>query len=101
MLSTQVMAVDITPPILTNCPSSTRYQVPYGTRFHVATWTEPIGSDNSPAAPTVFHTHGPGDEFPVGITQVSYIFLDSAGNEAVCSFTITGKESYVMFVLNG
>ena len=35
-------------------------------------------------------SHRPGALFPVGDTEVSYVFSDSAGNQAECTFTVTG-----------
>ena len=39
--------------------------------------------------PTVTQTHQPGDSFSVGTTTVTYTFTDRAGNQALCSFTVT------------
>ena len=36
-------------------------------------------------------SHQPGALFPVGDTEVSYVFSDSAGNQAECAFTVTGR----------
>ncbi len=52
-------------------------------------WTEPTASDNSGVTPVVTQSHRPGQNFPIGTTQVSYSFNDLAGNPAVCSFTVT------------
>ena len=32
---------------------------------------------------------GPGGLFPVGETEIRYKFADEAGNEALCTFTVT------------
>ena len=53
------------------------------------TWTEPTATDNSGMTPTVTQTHQPGDSFNVGTTTVTYTFTDMAGNQALCSFTVT------------
>ena len=87
-----VTATDITPPVISNCPASARYELPFGSRFQTVSWTEPTASDNSGNIPIRLKSHSPGGPFPIGVTQVGYIFLDMAGNEASCSFTITGKE---------
>ena len=83
--------VDSFPPVVIGCPRSNSYTTPFGTFSQVATWIEPTATDDSGIMPTRRQSHAPGDRFPVGETTVSYIFLDLAGNEARCSFTITGK----------
>ena len=52
-------------------------------------WTEPTATDNSGMTPTVTQSHQPGESFPVGTNQVTYIFADMAGNQAICSFSVT------------
>ena len=63
-----------------------------GSTTQTATWTEPTATDNTGMTPTVSSSHQPGDSFPVGTTQVTYTFTDQAGNQAQCSFTVTGNE---------
>ena len=63
----------------------------------VVTWTEPTASDDSGMTPTVTQSHQPGDSFPVGTTRVTYTFTDMAGNQAMCSFTVTIGNSHSIF----
>ena len=86
-----VNAVDSTPPTINRCPQSSSYMVAIGTTSRVVTWIEPTATDDSGVQPTVVSTHQSGSSFPVGTTQVIYIFMDQAGNEATCAFSITGK----------
>ena len=86
-----VIAVDSSPPTINDCPPSSTYTVPIGTPSRVVTWTEPTATDDSGVAPTVVSTHQPGESFPVGTTEVIYIFADQEGNDATCSFTIMGN----------
>ena len=88
---TTVRNIDPTAPIISNCPQSTQYTIPIGTTSRVVTWTEPTATDDSGLAPTVIQSHQPGSSFPVGTTQVMYTFRDAVGNEAICSFEITGN----------
>ena len=60
-------------------------------------WTEPTATDNSGMTPTVTQSHQPGDSFLVGTTQVTYTFTDIAGNEAMCSFTVTIGNLHSLF----
>ncbi len=78
-----------TPPIITGCPNRFDIVAPLGKTSVPFTWIEPTATDNSGIPPTVRRSHQPGDSFPIGTTDVIYIFTDRAGNEATCSFPIT------------
>ena len=82
---------DSSPPVVSNCPESSDYTLPFGATSRVVTWTEPTATDDSGMEPTVTQTHQSGDTFPIGSTQVVYTFMDRAGNIAMCSFSITGN----------
>ncbi len=64
--------------------------VPPGIQSVPVTWSEPTATDNSGMIPIVTQTHHSGDIFFVGETQVTYTVTDNQGNEATCSFTVTG-----------
>lgn len=55
----------------------------------VVIWSEPIASDNC-SGPLMYssRTHVPGTAFPVGITEVTYVFKDEAGNESSTRFKV-------------
>ena len=41
----------------------------------------------------LFQSHAPGDRFPVGDTEVTYLFLESVtGNTIPCGFVVTIQE---------
>ena len=86
-----VDTVDSTPPTISNCPQPATYSVPFGTPSSSATWAEPTATDDCPGVPVGVQSHSSGANFPVGVTQVTYIFTDAAGNDAFCQFTVTGK----------
>ena len=55
------------------------------------TWTPPTATDNVAPVNQINNplvTHSPGDPFPIGLTAVSYIFQDAAGNRDTCSFNV-------------
>ncbi|XP_041472918.1 hyalin isoform X10 [Lytechinus variegatus] len=52
-------------------------------------YPEPTATDNSGTAFLVSRTAQPGDLFPVGTTDVEYVFVDAAGNDARATFTVT------------
>ena len=93
-----MVEVDNIPPVVTNCPQSSSWQVPLGMSTRVVTWSEPVVTDNSNLPPTITQTHQSGDLFPVGITNVMYTFTDGSGNSAMCGFTVTGKFMQICFV---
>ncbi|XP_072014217.1 hyalin-like [Amphiura filiformis] len=83
-----VVEVDTTEPMVTYCPQSSTYTVPLGTSSRVVTWLEPTASDNSRVSPMVMQSHQSGESFNIGPTDVMYLFIDEAGNQATCSFVI-------------
>lgn len=53
----------------------------------VVNWTPPTATDDCGAV-TVSGSHIPGDTFPVGETQVTYIATDLSGNMDTCQFMV-------------
>ncbi|XP_072013269.1 uncharacterized protein [Amphiura filiformis] len=87
---------DITPPVISNCPTGVQVTVSVGETGGTATWIEPIATDNSGASPSRVRTHTPGARFPVGTTRVTYTFTDGSNNRATCSFNVvlsTGSDT--------
>ena len=84
---------DTTPPVIVGCPSDMIITILPGALTGVASWTQPIAIDDSNMQPAVEKSHQPAALFPVGDTKVSYVFSDSAGNQAECTFTVTGMYS--------
>ena len=91
-----VSAADTVPPTITSCPQPATYSVSFGFPSTIATWTEPTATDDCPGALSRIQSHSSGQEFQVGVTQVRYIFSDTAGNQATCQFTITGKYIFLL-----
>ncbi len=83
------MEQDTTPPVITGCPDTINTVLPLGMISTPVTWIEPTATDNSGMVPTITQSHQPGDSFTMGSSQVTYTFTDIAGNEAVCTFSIT------------
>ncbi|MEC9475667.1 MAG: HYR domain-containing protein [Planctomycetota bacterium] len=54
----------------------------------VATWAVPESIDNCEVS-EVTQTHASGDFFPVGTTTVTYMVIDTAGNDSTYTFDIT------------
>ena len=81
----------MTPPVIIDCPQSVMETISLGSSSGIVTWTEPTAIDNAGGETTVLKSHEPGTSFPVGTTQVSYLFRDQNGNEATCSFAVIGN----------
>ncbi|PIK42654.1 hypothetical protein BSL78_20506, partial [Apostichopus japonicus] len=68
------------------CPNDIQQTVDAPETTHVVvTWEDPVVPDGDFS---VSGTHASGTAFPVGITNVSYVVIDSEGNIAGCFFTI-------------
>ena len=81
---------DTIPPVVSNCPSDLSSTTSCDTADATqVTWQEPSAIDNSGTATLQSQTHQPGQTFPMGPTDVTYIFTDPSGNTVDCSFTVT------------
>ncbi|XP_072172386.1 uncharacterized protein [Diadema setosum] len=87
-----VAPVDVTPPVLSNCPTDIVQTAASGSSFAVVTWVPPTATDNV-GTPTVSSNFPSGSSFPVGNTLVTYTAVDAAGNTAECSFNILVQPS--------
>ena len=93
-------SVDQIPPEIIFCPADITRTILRGSGQVVVTWQEPSAMDNSGSTPTVTSSHNSGDSFPSTVrTFVAYIFSDSVGNTAVCTFTISITEG--KYIYNG
>ncbi len=82
--SFEVTVVDNEPPSITCPPDITATT---DCNEAVVNWVIPSSDVCSPT--TVMCTSNPGDTFPLGDTPVTCTAMDAAGNEAMCSFTVT------------
>ncbi|XP_022082302.1 mucin-2-like isoform X2 [Acanthaster planci] len=80
--------LDTEAPTITNCPSDITEVLPAGSSSVSVPWSEPSASDNSGSV-SVTRSDNPNSFFAAGINVITYTFTDPAGNEAICSFTIT------------
>lgn len=83
------LTVDTTPPTISGCPNDIFQFVELGLPGALVTYTEPTASDLSPPVLLLPPSARPNDFFLVGATEVEYIFVDNAMNEATCRFVIT------------
>ena len=83
------ISVDTTPPVV-SCVNDIIQVVELGTAGSQVFFTEPSATDISGQVSLLSRTNGPGETYPVGVTTVTYIFVDGAGNVAdPCTFTVT------------
>ena len=68
----------------------------------VISYATPVGSDDC-STPTVVRTTGypSGSNFPAGVTIVTFVATDAAGNTASCSFKVTISDPDASFTVNG
>lgn len=69
------------------CTSNVTVNTDPGQCSATVTWNEPtfVGScDNL----TIIRTHAPGEEFPVGVTEVTYTAINENGDNLECSFEV-------------
>lgn len=76
---------DNTPPDVGSCPSNMEVNVTEDSSQMTVFWTIPNTTENDVSMVSNF---SPGDSFPIGTTQVIYIFTDAAGNSQNCEFYI-------------
>lgn len=61
------------------------------------TWTEPSVNDSDTVNTT--QSHYPGDSFPIGVTEVTYIFTDTTGRSTSCVFDVTVIREYFIIIV--
>ena len=64
----------------------------------VILFTTPTATDNVDTSPDTLCNTESGSTFPLGVTTVECAATDSAGNSAVCSFSVTRRKFYYGFV---
>ena len=94
MVSPDPCDVDVTKPVISNCPANQTLTADLGATCKNATWTAPTATDNCTlsslrfvTSPTAGLTNG--GCYPIGTTTVTYTATDAKGNTATCTFTIT------------
>ncbi|KAJ8041635.1 Hyalin [Holothuria leucospilota] len=84
-----VTILDLTNPVIMDCPSGIMAVLPQNAQTVAVTWSpEPTATDNSGTVSLASQSHPSGFEFSVGMTTVTYVFVDPSNNEAVCSFIV-------------
>ncbi|XP_041467361.1 hyalin-like [Lytechinus variegatus] len=86
-----IAVTDNEEPVIRNCPSSMSVSMETGRYYSTVSWIAPSVTDNSNRVTLIFNEADAWtnpDNFPEGITSLSYTAEDAAGNTATCMFTI-------------
>lgn len=75
-------------PVISNMPADITVNTDVGQNFATVSWTAPTATDNVPGV-VLTSTHAPGDQFPLGTTNVTYTATDANSNVATASFVVT------------
>jgi uncharacterized protein (UPF0333 family) len=77
---------DTEEPVISGCPSDIQQSTDAGSCDAIVTWTEPTATDN--CSYTMNSNYVSGDLFGIGLTKVTYIAVDGAGNADTCTFNV-------------
>ncbi|XP_072051443.1 hyalin-like [Amphiura filiformis] len=86
--SIKFTSIDTTPPRIESCPIDISAVTELGNIRETVYWTEPIASDLSGNVTLSKQSHYSGDDVPLGLTDVSYEYIDGTGNTAWCNFSV-------------
>ena len=84
------VSFDNTNPVITGCPANPIVvSAPFGSVTYPVSWAAPIATDEC-GVESFTSNYNPGDNFTVANppVTVTYTAVDSAGNTAVCNFTV-------------
>lgn len=86
---------DTVKPVITGCPSGTITVNTLANQcYGVATWGVVTATDDC-RIDTWSQTHQSGDRFDIGLHTVTYVFKDTSGNVATCSFNVEVKSKAI------
>ncbi|NRA75536.1 MAG: HYR domain-containing protein [Planctomycetes bacterium] len=91
-LAFEVTVNDIDAPSISGMPADMTLDTDAGSCSALASWVDPQGNDNCGAV-DLSSDHANGTGFPLGTTIVTYTALDSSGNSAMLSFSITVEDT--------
>jgi hypothetical protein len=83
----QVTVIDNEAPVISNCPLSLSIPANFNNCSAVVSWNSVQVTDNCSYTQLV-SSHISGDTFPLGVTNVWFIAIDSSGNRDSCSFDV-------------
>ena len=91
---------DTTPPVITGCPTGTiTVDAIAGQCYATPTWGTVTATDNC-RIDTWSQTHQSGDRMAIGTHTVTYVFKDTSGNTATCTFNVVVRSRAVNMIVN-
>ncbi len=84
----EVTVQDVDLPSIVGLPGSVIVNSNPGLCTALVSWASPSIVDNCPGS-TFSSDHQPGDQFPVGTTQINYLATDANGNTSAATFDLT------------
>ncbi|MCB0488432.1 MAG: HYR domain-containing protein [Cyclobacteriaceae bacterium] len=85
-------ATESVPPVISNCPGDINEVLGASLCTKGVSWTVPSATDNCGLA-SFTSNHNPGEQFPAGVTVVTYTATDNYGNIATCSFNVVVSDN--------
>ncbi|MDR9457661.1 MAG: HYR domain-containing protein, partial [Salegentibacter sp.] len=93
--SFSIIVIDNEAPAIT-CPEDLSYTVEMGTSGIQVDYENPAASDNcSDVSLSLTEGFASGEEFPVGVTTVTWTATDASENSSSCTFTVTVEEEEI------
>ena len=85
-------------PVVT-CPTNSTVNTDPSKAYATVVYTDPQVNDNSGQIPTITCDVESGSHFGIGETEVICQAVDSTGNQATCTFTVTVEGNVIYFVM--
>ncbi|MGE0589192.1 MAG: HYR domain-containing protein, partial [Cyclobacteriaceae bacterium] len=85
-------ATETVPPVISNCPGDINEVLGLSLCTKGVSWPVPSATDNCGLA-SFTANHSPGEQFPAGVTVVTYTATDNYGNTATCSFNVVVSDN--------
>ena len=83
-----ITVVDTIVPVFVNCPNDIVATNDTNLCGAVVEWPLPMANDNCLVSITQTSGLSSGSVFPIGTSQVTYLAVDSSGNESYCTFNV-------------
>ncbi|XP_071810840.1 uncharacterized protein [Apostichopus japonicus] len=91
--SFDIIVNDLEAPEFVGCPANQSLLIPFSSAPTVVRWIPPTAVDNDrDGGVNISSNANPGDSFNIGMQEVTYLAVDSSGNENTCSFVVFVEE---------
>jgi gliding motility-associated-like protein len=83
-----ITVVDTIVPVFVNCPNDIVATNDTNVCGAIIEWPIPMANDNCSVSISQTNGLSMGSVFPIGTTPITYVAVDSSGNESTCSFNV-------------